>query len=282
MEELLGSVPLYTPRSIVNDGDRMALPGLSLEETHPYHIIVVGGQECPTLSGIPMGLAANFKHWDLKERDKEKHKDQDLDKDRDRDKSKDKHLLHHTKSLLSKHLKPEHPIYSRMSDHPRNDPAVDDNQVHGPVPTSGWSAVLEDWFANGVGSLHDVKPVITTTVPTPGEPSGGDAHDHIGTHTTATGVPQKPATTTVGFHRSNTLDVNWQSTISGTTPASFSTSDTQGRVGPYELLVKERLMGIYLAIYVHRDVRSLVRGMSNCRSFDDESTISSFCRCFDR
>lgn len=32
--------------------------------------------------------------------------------------------------------------------------------------------------------------------------------------------------------------------------------------GPYQLLVKERMMGIYLAIFIHRDLRPLIRGTS--------------------
>lgn len=255
----MGSVPSYTPRSIINDSDRMALPGLSLEEAYPYHIVVVGGQECPTLSGIPMGLAANFKHWDVKEREKEKHKDHDPEKDRGRDKSKERHLLHHTKSLLSKHLKHEHP-----PDNPRFDHA-EDHQTPNPALTSGWSAVLEDWFANGVGSLHDVKPVVTTTVPDLGESNVDNQYEHDNVHTAGntarTGV-QKPATPDSNSHRSNTLDVNWQSIASGVNTDSFSASEAQAKTGPYELLVKERLMGIYMAIYVHRDVWPLVQGMS--------------------
>ena len=35
-----------------------------------------------------------------------------------------------------------------------------------------------------------------------------------------------------------------------------------GTKGPYEMLVKERLMGIYIAIFVHRDARHLVLGAS--------------------
>jgi len=38
--------------------------------------------------------------------------------------------------------------------------------------------------------------------------------------------------------------------------------DAKARRGPYQLLVKERLMGIYMAIYVHRDVKPFVRGAS--------------------
>lgn len=37
-------------------------------------------------------------------------------------------------------------------------------------------------------------------------------------------------------------------------------SSKEYRRGPYQLLAKERLMGIYLAIYIHRDIKSLVRG----------------------
>ena len=32
------------------------------------------------------------------------------------------------------------------------------------------------------------------------------------------------------------------------------------RKGPYQLLIKERLMGIYMAIYIHRDLKSSVQG----------------------
>jgi hypothetical protein len=31
--------------------------------------------------------------------------------------------------------------------------------------------------------------------------------------------------------------------------------------GPYQLLIKERMMGIYLAVYINRDIRGLVKGM---------------------
>jgi hypothetical protein len=48
---------------------------------------------------------------------------------------------------------------------------------------------------------------------------------------------------------------------------SYSTGDIRrrpktGTRGPYEMLVKERLMGIYLAIFVHRDAKHLVLGAS--------------------
>jgi hypothetical protein len=30
--------------------------------------------------------------------------------------------------------------------------------------------------------------------------------------------------------------------------------------GPYQPLIKHRMMGLYLTVYIHRDIRTLVRG----------------------
>ena len=35
----------------------------------------------------------------------------------------------------------------------------------------------------------------------------------------------------------------------------------ESRKGPYQLLIKDRLMGIYMAVFIHRDLKPLVRGM---------------------
>ncbi len=42
------------------------------------------------------------------------------------------------------------------------------------------------------------------------------------------------------------------------------TSSTSGHIrkGPYTMLIKQRLMGLYIAVYIHRDVRSSVKGQS--------------------
>ena len=42
-------------------------------------------------------------------------------------------------------------------------------------------------------------------------------------------------------------------------PSQHPQNESQ-RVGPYELLIKERMMGLYLAIFVHREARPFVRG----------------------
>lgn len=48
--------------------------------------------------------------------------------------------------------------------------------------------------------------------------------------------------------------------VSAPKPLARRATSKEPRKGPYQLLVKERLMGIYVAIYIHRDVRNLVKG----------------------
>ena len=40
----------------------------------------------------------------------------------------------------------------------------------------------------------------------------------------------------------------------------ISTKAAVSQKGPYEILIKERMMGLYLAVYVHREIKHLVRG----------------------
>ncbi|KAJ3565155.1 hypothetical protein NP233_g7820 [Leucocoprinus birnbaumii] len=195
LEELLGKVPAYTP----SDAAKGQFPVFSNDETHPYHLVVIAGQECPTLSGIPMGLGAGFK-WH--ERDKEKEKAKDKEKDKEKEHEKDKGV-DRSKSRKEKE---------------------DTSREHDPL---GWTAMCEDWLCN----------------------AGGGAR------------------------------VNCPSTadVSAPKPLMRRVPSKDPRKGPYQLLVKERLMGIYLAIYIHRDIQGLVKGVNihlPCRETDQLSTIS--------
>jgi hypothetical protein len=155
------------------------------------------GQECPSLSGIPLGLGG-FK---LGSGDKEKEKEKEKEKDRDKDKDKDRE----TDGNETSELTGERRI--SKSDHEE------------PVPhTSGWTSILEDFFVHG---LADVGP-------------GARAKD-------------KASHSDLRRVHSN---------------ADAKRRPVTGTKGPYEMLVKERMMGIYLAIFVHRDAKHLVRGAS--------------------
>jgi hypothetical protein len=52
---LFGDVPNHIPSS-----SSPTIPQLTKENKHPYHIVVVAGQECPTHSGVPRGLGGGL------------------------------------------------------------------------------------------------------------------------------------------------------------------------------------------------------------------------------
>ncbi|KAG6820311.1 hypothetical protein H0H93_002398 [Arthromyces matolae] len=177
LEELLGKVPLWSPSSSTPP---TTIPLFPLEASHPYHLVVVAGQECPSLSGIPMGLGAGLNKLIDKDKDREAR---ELERSRSRHKDKDDPLR------------------------PRKSP--EDHQHH--EPPSGWTMMLEDWFCQGSGTRAS-----------------------------------SPTVADIGFPK----------------PLSPRPQSKELKKGPYQLLAKERMMGIYLAIFVHRDVRPFVRGTS--------------------
>lgn len=65
-----------------------------------------------------------------------------------------------------------------------------------------------------------------------------------------------------GITREDTAAIA-QKPTSPDTPTLSSSEDASQQsysLAPYELLEKDRLLGVYMAIYVHRDIRHLVRG----------------------
>jgi hypothetical protein len=89
---LLGEVPEYSPLEI-----RDGLPIVPIGDTHPYHIIVVAGQECPTESGAPRGIGGGLirgmklqgLHHHKKGKEKEKDEESRNKEQEERDESSD-------------------------------------------------------------------------------------------------------------------------------------------------------------------------------------------------
>ncbi|KAJ6607363.1 Endonuclease/exonuclease/phosphatase [Mycena sp. CBHHK59/15] len=185
LEELLGKVPSYTTPNVPPAG---SFPQLPVDDRHPYHIVVVAGQECPSMSGIPMGLGAGFKLID-REKDRDADRDKDREKARERDKDYDK---------------PRSKLWDAHKDDAKLRKAAEDPSHEG----TGWTAMIEDWLCHGARQASPVPADISVPKPL-----------------SARGAPKE-------------------------------------RKGPYQLLIKERMMGLYLAIYIHRDLRPLVRGIS--------------------
>ncbi|KAH9958573.1 hypothetical protein BC827DRAFT_1218921 [Russula dissimulans] len=192
LQELLGHVPTYT--SPAEEHPSTSLPHVPNDAEHAYHLVVIAGQECPSLSGIPLGLGAGFKLGG--DKDKEKDKDRDREKDKDKDRDDDEQ-------------EPSEPLIERRtskSEHRDDEPAPH---------TSGWTSILEDFFVHG---LAVVGPSARA--------KDRASHPELG-------------------RSLSTGDIRRRSKL--------------GTKGPYEMLVKERLMGIYLAVFVHRDAKHLVR-----------------------
>ncbi|KAH9057862.1 DNase I-like protein [Lactarius vividus] len=194
LQELLGEVPVSTPPPS-DEHPSTHLPRLANDSNHTYHLVVIAGQECPSLSGIPLGLGG------FKLGSGDKDKDKDKEKDKDRDKEKDRETDVH---------EPSEPLGERR---------ISKSEHEEPVPhTSGWTSILEDFFVHGL-------PIVG-----PGA-RAKEKHSHpdLGRAYLNADAKRRPVT---------------------------------GTKGPYEMLVKERMMGIYLAIFVHRDAKHLVRGTS--------------------
>lgn len=88
----------------------------------------------------------------------------------------------------------------------------------------------------------------------------------------ASGERISPRTPPQGQSEFQPIDLTWDTAdrSSPTLPSQDSIRESadgsgefhQASQGPYQLLVKERLMGIYLAIFVHRDAAQFVEGES--------------------
>ncbi|KAH7912033.1 Endonuclease/exonuclease/phosphatase [Hygrophoropsis aurantiaca] len=193
LEELLGHVLPYKQGSL--SVDVSSLPDLPADTTHPYHLVVVAGQECPSTSGLPMALGAGFKLID-KEKEREKDKTDDAHSEKHHHKRKDK----------------EREIWKSIED------LTEELIVHHP---SGWTSLLEHWLCHRTQA---------NSYPNSIQASEQASRDAVSS-------PKRSS-----LHRRLTVK--------------------EKDKGPYVPLIKERMMGLYLSIYIHRDIRDMVTGTS--------------------
>jgi hypothetical protein len=175
--------------------------------------------------GLPLGLGGGIK-WD-KDREEEEKKKEKKDKDDPRKKNE----KGKEKDLVSTNPEPS-PVPTPGT----RTPSKHTHLHH----TTGWSSILEDYFSHGIGSIPGVKPDLSSPAVNPSLSSLLKSPDRGGS----------PASATTQAMANK--DAKWNLPPGG---------GEVPKTGPYELLTKERLMGIYLALYVHRDIKSLVEGL---------------------
>ncbi|THH30619.1 hypothetical protein EUX98_g3589 [Antrodiella citrinella] len=246
LEELLGSSRAADPAYIPLDA-QTTIPDLPADD-ELYHLVVVACQECPTVSGIPRGLGApEFKRKERGDRDKSKEKDRDDLPDRphsrqqlvaDSEKSKDaeeKESREHSRSTHRFNLHKELSQHRISRDDIPSSAGLSVHSDHTHHPSYGWSAMLEDWYVDG--GKHCEHPLGPSKPPVLDVPIG-DEHARVSEDITIS--PKAKSAGDLNAH----VDVKASSK------------------GPYELLVKERMMGLYLAVFINRDIKGLVRGTS--------------------
>lgn len=180
--------------------------------------------------GLAKGLGAGFK---LKEKDREKYKEKEKEREREpmerklssrwlHDQEKEEDAEHHRPR--SRHRSARHHSHRRSNefDSPSHHESGSQDRHFMPHHPYGWTSMLEDWYCHN--------------------------HAQDGNSQTASQDGHEPFYTDSG------------GTLS---PKAKSTGDLNARLNvfresPYELVVKERMMGIYVAIFVHRDIKDLV------------------------
>ncbi|PCH42639.1 DNase I-like protein [Wolfiporia cocos MD-104 SS10] len=232
LTELLGPIPAHNP--VASPG----LPTLSSDPSHPYHIVIVAGQECPSALGLPMALGAGFK---LVDKDKEK--------DKEKDKAKETESVKSPPAPESLALPPES-AHVRSKSLSRSDRHRHLDALEHSPPMA--SANLLRSHSQAEGRRHD------------------DSHHHSLSY-------HPPAWTTLGenwycnkpipHHSTRSLPGTPDSPLLGgkeiaDRPTDDETVHHRPGPGPYELLIKERMMGLYITVYVNVTIKHLVQGVS--------------------
>lgn len=187
------------------------LPTFLLTEGHPYHILVVCGQEC---AHLPFLTASATPVADL-------------------------------------HLLWTGPTASGMFAGKRRAP-----------DGKGWTSILEDYLCGGCSHDSDSES---------GMSSSDDfaEREHEASDPASAAVPSSAASTddlaSSAHVLTDTASIASHATANGSRGASLSASPHRRARAPYVLVEKERLMGIYCAVFVARCCEDLVEGVSKGR-----------------
>ncbi|KAG8999198.1 hypothetical protein FRB94_006387 [Tulasnella sp. JGI-2019a] len=280
LSTLLGHVPPYKPPP---DGHKDTLPKFNADSEHPYHIVVVAGQECPSQSNLPLGIGAGMKLDILERMERRRSKTEsrtELGKtpEPNKDGSPDLSRLPPVTVRDYTHPLPSPQAHAAGSTSPaRTTSPSPFQQVHGPSAHAmrsatslvsgglhhpvGWSMMLEDWFCNGAGSLPGAIPVIDCQDPITDDVDAHPENGHL-TVPLEEGYMSARPPSPYQLHEGQESHVPWHTTQNGPAKNGVEPRHPHHGQGPYVLVVKERLMAIALYIFVHRDAQHLVTDYS--------------------
>ena len=203
------------------------------------------------MMGLPMGLGGGFK-WskedDEKEKEHKEHKEKEhKEKEGHKPKStKDKDPEKEERRHSSEHIRTLDAAFPAITSTPT--PSIKEKEKEKENHAMGWSAILEDYFSRGVGSA-ETSPALSTPMATPSTSKQVNSNRLTSSlspeHLHPPACPAQPG--------SNNKNVVAKPPQGG---------PHAPHLGPYELITKERMMGLYLAVYVHRDSGDLVHGHS--------------------
>lgn len=279
LEILLGRCDPYNPA----DAPRVepdALPQLPLTNSHPYHLVVIACQECPWGAGGQLtttlhtageiGSLARGRTRaarDLRSGEHRRHDGSGRSQGHESD-----HALYSAGSMESiphiesptavspSHNKVRPPLSVQVDDaseHERNSPQSPrtDAGFWERTTAPGWSKICEDWFC------YATSPSRTTSPSCPSSPQDrGDGFD------TDSRVSEPMASVGQTMDRlQHELSRSSLRTESRSESPCISPQDMRRppqRLGPYELVIKERMMGCYSAVYVWRPCHDMIHGAS--------------------
>lgn len=275
LEILFGHVDPYNPA----DAPRLGpdeIPPLPMNDAHPYHLVVISCQECPWGEGGQLtttlhtageiGSAAFGRTKPARDLYSGEHRHMDAPgKGTGADSELDLQRISSVSSTAgslplagSPPVRSARPSLSIQTDGDAERPMaspVRRDAANRPARTKvqGWSKVCEDWFCYATSpNSPDASPYISPT-------------DRPDSDTESLLLEQYPSRTHSIHRLAHQLS---RASLRGESLSDRSFVSPQDmrqppkRLGPYELVIKKRMMGCYSAVYVWRGCHELVRGAS--------------------
>lgn len=279
LEILFGRVDPYSPADAPQHGPD-EIPPLPMDDVHPYHLVVISCQECPWGEGGQLTTtlhtageigsavfgrqrpardvySGEHRHLDTPGKGAGASADPELDLQRISSVSSTAGSLRSVASPQPRGTRP--PLTIQTDDiadkeRPMLSPVRRDASGSARTKVQGWSKVCENWFCYATGpSSPDASPYISPT----DRLEGSDADSHL----SDSWAPRTHSIHRLAHQlsRASLRDDN-QSDRSFVSPQDMR--QPPKRLGPYELVIKQRMMGCYSAVYVWRGCHDLVRGAS--------------------